>query len=1194
MACLNEMMKNMLSSEAVINAVVTTAASNTRSPLHQEFSDYYATTIRGMTKTNQTKKTIDVRRTMSPTTLQELSNLYPEYNVVSSGTESGTHSVAAACRKLETQLLLDMLPKKQTFVWDIGGNWVTHMKKNLNDEPRIHCCCPILDARDAERKRTRFTNLERFARGLDKQTPEFKCDYEKVKMDNERIKRALKRGDLSVEAMHGETFCQNTFEKCVWDPKTKDGESGLRYAVAIHSIYDIKLKDLVTAMEKKGIQQTFCCFLFSPYMLLGEECSEGAVHDVSVGGPLLFTGGRYCVLKNKTKSMTHGLIGRDRVRFWFSDDPNMGYEHDYDSYLEYIRKGFVLSDDDTLFSLELMQIRGDTMFLKITDVSEYQATLTGTMNVNGLRCGRDICNGDLLSENINGFKCIPVPQNADCLMPVYRLNENSDTLDMKIVRIPNVLRKRIEEYLMRLNQGKMDLQSAKSMLASINNSIVFNGTHVRVVDSVEPSLLADIAVTVTAREIFKRKEEEELMQQLKLHSKKDIGICDVLGYFWKKKVWPKRGVYHKSLKWLSKLMGYNFGQDLFNIGDLPLFIPVESAVSAWYKSYQDEVEHMYNMDAEVEKYNAMSDDIRKVTEKIVQSVGVAGDDTDSTKSLDTTSDNATQLSGIESLTNSSSSSGIHIVEDYFKLGQEWKDTVDDISADEINDILMDLEEKLNPKRVFEDERIQMTYVDDSVTAERTPSRPALTGDYDYDAQCEYLWYLRSKIACDKSTMYKLICEYASGYFHSSKAAFPKNAFFMTCEGTVRYLFQKPQFNQVGHEYAVEFRVVDGKPTDVTQMKLSWNKNSESRITSVFPTNLREGYHYVISDLTMLKNEQKIFNNLMKFLDRSKFKKELKVKLIDGVPGCGKSTWILNNADLYNQVVLATARSSTDDLRTRFTLPVERGGKAVPERLASTQVRTVDSFFLNHSKTQKVSSFHFDEALMSHYGMIVFCAKLLNAELVICQGDTKQIPFINRVDQVVLTHYAFPKERLVIEEKRDSYRIPADVAYMLNKKRYYSGNEIRTYNNKVRSMTSKVIPTPSNLPLVPGIQYLTFLQSDKAVIQNMLRDAGIKSAVSTVREDAENIKKNKTGTSTVHEAQGETFRDVCLVRLMKTDNNIYPGGKDHQPYSIVGLTRHTRSLIYYTVVEDGLYRDISDIIDVEENQLRKCLVSEGTK
>lgn len=1184
MACLNEMMKNMLSSEAVINAVVTTAASNTRSPLHQEFSDYYATTIRGMTRTNQTKRTVDVRRIMAPTTLQELSNLYPEYNVVSSGSESGTHSVAAACRKLETQYLLDMLPKKQTFVWDIGGNWVTHLKRQ-SEEPKIHCCCPILDARDAERKRTRFTNLERFARGSDTQTDEFKASYERVKQDNERIKRALREGDVTAEAMHGETFCQNTFEKCIWNPKTTDGSVGLRYAVAIHSIYDIKLKDLVTSMEEKGIQQAFCCFLFSPYMLLDDECSEGNVCDKSVGGPLPFTGGRYCVVKNKTKALTLGIAGRDKVRFWFADDPNMGYEHDYESYLDYIRKGYVVSDKHTLFSLELMQQRGDTMFLKITDVSEYQATLVGTLNVNGLKFVDDVVDrisrgSALIAENTNGFKCIPVPQNADCLMPVFRLNPDSDTLDMKVVRVPNVLRKRIEEYLMRLNDGKLDLQSAKSMLASINNSIVFNGTHVRVVDSVEPALLADIAVTVTAREIFKRKEEKELMTQLQLHSKKDVSIGDILSFFWKRNVWVKRGVVHKSLKWLAKLVGYNFGQDLFNMGDLPLFIPVEDAVCAWYKSYRDEVEHVYNMEEEVNKHNAMSEDILKVTKKIVQSVGV-GNDEPLLKNIIGDSGSETQTSDSENLSvndDTRSCSGTSLKEDHFELRSQWSEKVSNGSSDEIRSFLSDLEEVIEPRRVFEDERIPMTVVDDSVTAERTPSRPILTGDYDYDAQNEYLWYLRSKIACDKSTMYKLVCEYSSGYFHSARAAFPKNAFFLTSDGTAKYCFAKPQLNQVGHEYAVEFRVVDGEPIELTQRKLVWNRTQDGKtITSIYPTNLRDGYHYVISDLTMLKNEQKIFNNLLKFFERSKFGKELKVKLIDGVPGCGKSTWILNNADLYRQVVLATARSSTDDLRSRFTAPTEKGGMAVPEKVAATQVRTVDSFFLNPGKTQRVNSFHFDEALMSHYGMIVFCAKMLKAELVICQGDTKQIPFINRVDQIVLTHHTFPRERLIVEEKRESYRIPADVAYMLNKKRYYSGEEVKTHNKVVRSVMSKVIPTANNLPLIPGMQYLTFLQSDKAVVQSLLKDAGVKAKVSTV-----------------HEAQGETFQDVCWTRLMKTDNNIYPGGKDHQSYNIVGLTRHTRSLVYYTVVEDSLYRDISDIVNIEENQLRKCLVSEGTK
>nr|QKS69545.1 methyltransferase [Erysiphe necator associated gora-like virus 1] len=1217
MACLNDMMKQLLNSETVMNAVVSTAATNTKSPLHSEFADYYSSTVRSMTRHTQSKPTVDVRRIMSPQSLQELVTMYPEYNVVSSGCESGTHSVAAACRMLETRYLLDMLPTEATFVWDVGGNWATHIKRGKTN---IHCCCPILDFRDAERKQTRFTALERFARNGEPKTEEFSAAYRDVKETDKRIRKALNSDFDRVlpEDFHGRYFCQNTFQDCVWNPP----EAGLRYAIAVHSIYDISPEDLATTMRRKKITQLYGCFLFSPYMLLDGNCDAGDPSKKDRGGLLPFVDGRYCIIRSRMKKTLAGLVGHDKVRFWFNDDPNLGYEHNFDQYISYVKRSYFKAADGGVCAVELMQMRGDTMFFKMTDVSEYQAHLG--KNIGTRKFTLNSRDSAVPFETEGSFKCIPLPQNADCLMPVFHLGEDTDVLEVRIVRVPNVLRKRIEEYLMRLNDNKLDLQSAKSMLASINNSIVFNGTHVRVVDSVEPSLLSSIAITVVVREMYRRRDEKTIVDMLKIQGEKCVSLKNILKHVWGTKIWPRRGYIQKGLRWLARLVGHVTHADLHKVCELPMFITLEDAITAW-KLDCNEATTMFDMSEEVERQKELEEDIKNITHKLVQSVGadevpkgggilddiLSSIDRPGTGgrkekvSLDKIDDDAVvsvdQMDELEEMSDvaridmngvvhthkilrgtSSSSSG-----NSGRLTSEGSRPSTSSSLDienfenavDLRDFLQELCPEENVSMNVEDNRVHLTLVDDSMLPEKTPSRPALTGDYDTDAKWEYLWYLRSKIACDKAGLYKLVQEYCNGYYHSERVAMPKNSYFLKCgdNGVVDYVLKKATLDVCGHEFAIEFLEGDGGAVDIRQYNLKWARDKTGKIRSSLPINLRRGYSYLISDLTKLKNEQKIFNNLLRFIQKSKYEHGLQVELIDGVPGCGKSTWILDNADLYKQVVLATARESTDDLRSRFVKSVEEGGKAYPSNIANTQVRTVDSYFLNPEKTRRVDSFHFDEALMSHYGMICFCAAMLRAKKVICQGDTKQIPFINRVDQLVLTHSAFPKDRLKIVEKRISYRIPADVCYFLNKKRFYSGEEIKTNNQVVRSVAAKILPSISNLPLKTGLQYLTFTQADKFTVQDALYKANVKAKVNTV-----------------HEAQGQTFKDVAWVRGMKTENNIYPGGKDHQSYLIVGATRHTRSLVYYTVVEDALYQDIGEIADVMENQLRKCLVHESTK
>jgi hypothetical protein len=99
-------------------------------------------------------------------------------------------------------------------------------------------------------------------------------------------------------------------------------------------------------LENKGINQAFGCFLCPTRMLLGE-----------IEGTLPFVGGRYKVESGK-------------VKFFFDDDPNLGYEHDQKELERYLRDTFVETENGGIYSIELMQMRGDTMYFKMTNVTE--------------------------------------------------------------------------------------------------------------------------------------------------------------------------------------------------------------------------------------------------------------------------------------------------------------------------------------------------------------------------------------------------------------------------------------------------------------------------------------------------------------------------------------------------------------------------------------------------------------------------------------------------------------------------------------------------------------------------------------------------------------------------------------------------------------------------------------------------------
>jgi len=132
----------------------------------------------------------------------------------------------------------------------------------------------------------------------------------------------------------------------------------------------------------------------------------------------------------------------------------------------------------------------------------------------------------------------------------------------------------------------------------------------------------------------------------------------------------------------------------------------------------------------------------------------------------------------------------------------------------------------------------------------------------------------------------------------------------------------------------------------------------------------------------------------------------------------------------------------------------------------------------------------------------------------------------------------------LNPKTITYRCPRDVTAILSEKFYHT--KVKTFNPTETSV--EVIPINSKLevPVEKDTMYIAHLRADK----DSLMQLGVP----------------KERDHSTHEAQGKTAKDVILVRFSKTGNLLYSGkmpdaGNSH---NLVGLSRHTRSLRYYTV------------------------------
>lgn len=1314
-----------IKSDDVLQTMLVTGASKTQSDLHKSLCDVVSNDIREELDKKKKKKVLDVRRNLTEAQIQVLGDLYPERKIITSSSERGTHSMAAAMRKIETDYVLSMFPKN-SLIYDIGGNWATHAKRG--DEKRVHCCCPILEYRDAQRRMNRLLNYKKFVDDSENLSVEVARRARMIDDDNDKIEQNLKAGKLTPCDLNGRWFCLNKFEDCIFDSSTLDVKpKSLVCAMAIHSIYDIDVHDLASALRKKGVKRMIGTFLFSVDMLLGKK--EG---------------------KLPTVNGFYQIVG-DKVRYGFYDDPNCGYEHNLRSLKKYLTKTFIKTPDGGVFYLELTDLRGDVMYFTLTDATEarYAKVL-----------------------NDESFKYLPVDSLNKVVFPLFDLDTYTKELVFHEAILPKDFVHRAIEYVSRCKDNQLTADLIVGYLSSTNNAVVIGGSARKVEEKVDPQLLPMIATTLQIYVEMQRAKQKDILKKLRMRT--DVPDFKILLEYSIHKVFGAAGVYKKTLAVFASWLSFAYGQNVINIIDMPMYVEIRDRIRLWSSnvSCDDDFSlNFYDLDRKVQLHEEYDRERRMISDKVVKDKlwkSLYPNEDNSSESLNDTVTEVTEFSSefksdnIESLCKTTAVKSSKAVSAVFL--NEWCESPDmfftsrnqkkerkfygmikhafnvclecivpeyefegldviydnnanlQIDCDECEDVASGYDgsqtsnlsitslEDLNGREALEivaedllvssceiidSTMVEKSFIQDPVTAsptslkaisciedyvedekctvdfpnnntdnylvssdgsvctEVTVEKPSISdpvdiaityvetkvdlesvkddestvdflddlcsddeifdendqiqkqktsrvafndnrvcysklpvppefsnvNDHYTNAKIEYLWYLECKIVCDKSTMTDIIKDYVHGMYHNDRCDLPKGAFFLIPDksGLMRWFPQRPE--KIGHAYGVRFDP-DSWLNTAHLTELRWSRDGDKFLSDKPVFASAERGCFLVCDLTYLMNEKIILQNLKKTMSANSEKRRIKppcVKLVDGVPGCGKSTDILRNANLSKHYVLTMGREAADDLRNRF----KSEKKATVEQLHC--VRTVDSYLMGHDKKSRRSVLHFDEALMAHAGMVYFCAEMLSARKIICQGDSQQIPFVNRVEMIDLRWKDL--EITEVEKKRDTYRCPIDVAAYLTCKGYYGNDIVRTHNDVLRSMKVK---GPKNgftsiysLDKLKNCQYLTFTQSEKEDVKKFL-GAG------------------NWSVNTVHESQGKTYDHVVLVRLKPTENAIYPGGRISKPYVTVAVTRHRRSLVYYTAAQDALCNDIEMMLNVQENKLMKHLVVESVQ
>ncbi|AII21815.1 replicase [Macrophomina phaseolina tobamo-like virus] len=285
-------------------------------------------------------------------------------------------------------------------------------------------------------------------------------------------------------------------------------------------------------------------------------------------------------------------------------------------------------------------------------------------------------------------------------------------------------------------------------------------------------------------------------------------------------------------------------------------------------------------------------------------------------------------------------------------------------------------------------------------------------------------------------------------------------------------------------------------------------------------------------------------------------------LVDGVPGCAKSTEIAQIARPGDLVAVAS-NAAAQELQEKFV----KVGKD------PAMVRTIGSRLIG--RPESGSRLLVDEGLKVHPGELVLLAEIVGAAQILVFGDRNQLGFKPRVAGYILPELPM---HWTVEYRTNSYTVCRDAVVALGRldskgkgpdcdgKGIYP-HGFTTSNKIERSMSYKQIGSVGEVPRIPDAKYITWTQNDKNVL---------------LSEHFKNV-------NTIDEFQGGRADKVVLVRLSK---NLEPGLRFDRGQTTVAITRHREQLIYASVEQAPSLTDNVKVLIDRVNKIDDINVAYG--
>ncbi|USH96634.1 131 kDa replicase [Trichosanthes mottle mosaic virus] len=1153
------------------------AAAAGRNPLIAQLASkrVYDEAVKSL-DTQDKRPKVNFSRVLSTEQMRVVTENYPEFSVSYTGSALSVHSLAGGLRYLEGEYLMMQVPYGSP-CYDIGGNYSQHMLKGRS---YVHCCNPCLDLKDIARNEMYKDAIERYVTKK-KDGPRSAAWRTQAESSQETKFAGLPSWQMDAfRRYHSDptaVTCSDVFQQC----EHEFHKSGDRYAVALHSIYDIPCEQIGPALLRKNIKVLFAAFHFSEELLIGSEF--GRLPNVGA----FFS------------------VDDDTVNFQFEDESTLHYTHSFSNIRKVVTRTFFPASDRVVYVKEFMVKRVDTFFFRMVRVDTHMLH-------------KSVGQYPVSKNDYYALKSSPIFQDkatfsvwfpnakSKVVIPLFEMQGFfSGSLKAKKMLVDATFIHTVINHICTYDNKALTWRNVQSFVESIRSRVVVNGVSVRSEWDVPIETLCDISFTVFLLVKVKKAQVEIMSEKIVTQPQ---GLLERLVQKVSEAFEGCTAAIHAALAstgWFRCLA------DELVVETPELFMDFHDFLSAAFEadakieaanveSVLDASDRLYTTVTELcERYSGIEFDIEKFTDFCHHhdvNPGLIG----------------TVIEAIFSQTAGITVTGLQA------KSLEWAAAEALAPSDDCMDCDSDEEDVCNPKfpglsaeeqryltqvRVKEDSFIELqdTFQRKAVTETVTVGVGALptlpkqwvakgkahlpqvgysvgknkhSTSFD-DEEAVALRKIHMMETCNlrlKKTITPVIytgpirVRQMANYLDYLSASL--TATIGNLERIVRSSWSGE--NELVQTYGLFDCQADKWILQPTERTHSWGVclTTDDKLRIVLLQ--YDEFDWPIVDKSSWKAfcvsaDTKVFSVIrsLEVLSRLPLKDcTAKFTLIDGVPGCGKTQEIISSADFKTDLILTPGKEAASMIRRRANMKY-RGCVATNDN-----VRTFDSFVMN-LKPYKFKTLWVDEGLMVHTGLLNFCVNISNVTEVKIFGDTKQIPFINRV-----MNFDYPLElkKIIVDnvEKRyTSKRCPRDVTHYLNE--VYAA-PVSTTSAVIHSVSQKKIAGVGLLrPELTRLEgkIITFTQSDKQTL----------------------LKAGYQDVNTVHEVQGETYEDTSVVRATATPIGLI---SRKSPHVLVALSRHTKTMTYYTVTVDPVSCIIADLEKVDQSILSMYASVAGTK